>query len=153
MRLARILISLTALSMPLFGADPDPFFGKWLLNWAKSHSPQPQPKSAIRKYQKSGNGVRVQETWIDAGGKKMSLDYVAGYDGNEYPVRTVKGATVAFTRPDRFTVHGISRRDGKVVYTFKRTVSPDGATLTVELTRATEDGNSTTEALVYDKLK
>ena len=153
MRLARVLTLLSALPIAVYGADSDPFLGKWKLNWLKSHSSQQQPKSAIRRYQKSGTGVRVQETWVDGAGKKMNLDYVAGYDGHEYPLRTTKGATVAFTRPDKFTVQGVSKRDGKLASTFKRTVSPDGKTLTVELTTTAADGKPATEALVYDRMK
>jgi hypothetical protein len=151
-RLAKVFVSLSLLSMMLFGAEDDPFLAKWRLNWEKSHSSQPQPKSVTRSYRKSGNGVRVQETWVDASGKKNSLDYVASYDGHDYPVRTAKSDTVAFTRSDRNTVEGVSKKDGKVAYTFKRRVSPDGRTLTVELTTTDPAGKATTEVLVYDKV-
>ncbi len=153
MRLAKVLVALNLLSIILMGADPDPFVGKWILNWEKSRSTQPRPKSVIRRYQQSGNGVRVQEAWVDASGKKANLDYVAGYDGHDYPVRSTKGETVAFTRPNRYTVQGVSKKDGKVKYTFKRLVSPDGKLLTVEMTLADSAGKPTTELLVYDKMK
>ena len=153
MRLARVVASLTMLSIALFGAESDPFIGKWRLNWEKSHSSQGPPKSAVRTYHKSGNGVRVQEKWVDASGKKSSLDYVASYDGHEYPVRTTPGGTVAFTRADKFTVEGVSKKDGKLAYKFRRLVSQDGTTLTVEMTATDPVGKPTTEVLVYDKLK
>jgi len=152
-RTAGILVSMTVLSNLVFAAEPDPFFGKWKLNWDKSHSSQPRPKMAIRSYHPSGSGVRVQETWVDASGKKNMLDYVASYDGQDYPIRTRTGATVAFKRPDLYTVEGVSKTLGKIDYTFKRLISKDGKTLTVSLTRVDPNGAPSTEMLVYDKVK
>ena len=63
MRRTNFLAFLILLSISLFGATPDPFIGKWKLNWEKSHSSHPRPKSVIRSYRQSGSGVRVQETW------------------------------------------------------------------------------------------
>jgi hypothetical protein len=135
-----------------FGADPDPFLGKWKLNWDKSHSPEAKPKSAVRSYKKSGAGVRVSELWVDQDGKRTKLDYVAAYDGKEYPVRTASGNTVSFTRPDAHTVVGSSKTKGNVAYTFKRVVSEDGNTLTIHLTNPSA-GEAPTRMLVYDRVK
>jgi hypothetical protein len=135
-----------------FGADPDPFIGRWKLNWDKSHSSDAKPKSAVRSYKKSGNGVRVSELWVDQNGKRMKLDYVAAYDGKDYPVRTASGNTVSFTRPDAHTVVGSSKTKGNVVYTFKRVVSEDAKTLTIHLTTSS-GGGTPTQVLVYDRVK
>lgn len=153
MRLAKVLVVLNLFSIILGGAEPDPFIGKWILNWARSQSTHLRPRSVIRRYRQSENGVRVQETWVAANGKKTSLDYVANYDGHDYPVRSAKGETVAFTRPNTYTVQGVSKMDGKVKYTFRRLVSPDGKTLTVEMTTTDSVGKPATELLVYDKMK
>jgi hypothetical protein len=107
----------------------------------------------VRRYRQSGTGVRVQETWVDADGTKRRIDYVAGYDGREYPVRTRTGATVSFKRPDLFTVEGVSKTNGKIELTFKRFISQDRKTLTVALTRLDEKGVPSTETLVYEKVK
>jgi hypothetical protein len=152
-RAAGILVSLSLLTIIGSGADPDPFFGKWKLNWDKSQSTQPRPRSAIRSYHPSGLGVRVRETWVDANGKKNLLDYVASYDGQDYPVRTKTGATVSFKRPDLYTVEGVSKTLGNIDFTFKRLISKDGKTLTVSFTRVGPNGQPTNEMLVYDKVK
>ena len=153
MRVARAFVALNLFSSVLMAAEPDPFLGKWMLNWEKSQSTQPRPKTVTRRYQKSGNGVKVQETWVDAEGKKVSIKYVASYDGQDYPVPTTKGMTVAFTRADPYTVQGVSKKDGRVQYTFRRLVSPDGKTLRVEMTRTDPAGKPTIEVLAYDKIK
>jgi hypothetical protein len=149
-RLAEVFVSLSLLSITLFGADADPFVGTWKLHWEKSHSAQPRPKRAVRRYQQSGDGVRVHETWEYSDGKQETVDYTAKYDGNEYPVPTKEGVTVAFTRPDRYTVTGVTRSNGKTEFTCKRHVSKDGNTLTIEKYSV---GESTTEVLVYDRMK
>jgi hypothetical protein len=135
-----------------FGGDADPFLGKWRLNWGKSHSTGPAPKRAIRKYTKSGDGVRVSEDWIDLDGKRTRLDYVANYDGKDYPVPTSKGVTIAFHHTDPLTVEGVSKTDGKVNYTFRRMVSQDRKTLTIEMSRADAEGKTSTVVLVYEKM-
>ena len=152
MRLVRVLCWSMIAALPLIAADHDPFLGKWKLDWANSHSPDPAPKSAIRIYTKSGAGVKVSEDWIGADGNHTRLEYTANYDGRDYPVPTRKGATVAFQRTGPFRVEGVSKADGKVEYTFKRTVSQDGRTLTIETSRIGPGGKPATEVLVYRKM-
>ena len=67
-------------------------------------------------------------------------------------MRTSKGDTISFTRPDNFTVVGVSKTGGKVAATFRRSVSPDRKTLTIEITRADGSGKSETEVLVYERM-
>ncbi len=153
MRRAGLVVFLSLLSTSLVGAEPDPFIGKWKLNWEKSQSPQARPKSVVRTYRASGGGVRVQENWIHSDGKKQKLDYTAAYDGNNYSINSAKDQTVAFTRPDPYTVEGASKAGGKTAYTFKRYVSKDGKTLTIEMTRLDPAGKPSTEVLVYDRVK
>jgi hypothetical protein len=152
----RVILGLALFTMSpllLSGAEPDPFLGKWKLNWDKSHSLSSAPKSAVRKYSKSGDGVHVSETWIDLSGKHQQVNYKANYDGRDYPVPTSKGHTVAFTKTDPFTVEGVSKSDGKVDYTFRRMVSSDRKTLTIELAKRDASGAPASEVLVYDKVK
>ena len=152
MRLTASLTLLTILPLlNLSAADPDPFLGKWKLNWDKSHSSEPQPKSAIRTYRSAKNGVRVSEVQVDQSGKRAKLDYIAAYDGKEYPIPTAKDMTVAFTRPEPHTVVGSAKRNGRVAYLFKRVVSSDGKTLTIEFADA--PGATPARVLVYDKVK
>jgi hypothetical protein len=153
MRFARILFLSMSFGSVMLAADADPFLGRWKLNWGKSHHSGPAPKSAIRNYTKSGAGVRVREEWVDLDGTRTRLDYKANYDGKDYPVRMTKGGTVAFTRPDDFTVVGVSKADGKPNYTFRRIVSKDRKTLTIEMTKSDSTGSPSTEVLVYERIE
>ena len=151
----RLAVSLTVLALlPLLNlsaADPDPFLGKWKLNWDKSHSSEPKPKSAVRTYKSAASGVRVSEVQVDQAGKRSKVDYVAAYDGKDYPVTTAKEMTVAFTRPDPHTVVGSAKRNGELAYKFKRIVSPDGKTLTIEFLDSRDSNPG--RVLVYDRVK
>jgi hypothetical protein len=153
MRLTIFVLSLCLLPIFLFGGEPDPFVGKWKLNWERSHSSQPQPKSVVRMYQLVKNGVRVREAWVQSDGKQTKVDYTANYDGQDYPIPSQKGATVAFKRTDPNTVEGVSKSNGKTNYTFKRYVSDSGKTLTLEMMRVDSAGKPSTEVLVYDKVR
>jgi hypothetical protein len=152
MRLTYLLLLSTVLAVAAFGADADPFLGKWKLNWGKSHSADEAPKSAIRKYRKSGEGVRVSEDWVALSGKHTKLDYVANYDGKDYPVRTNKATTISFRHTDPFTVEGVSKTEGKINYVFKRIVSPDRKTLTIEMSKPETEGKGSPAVLVYERM-
>lgn len=89
---------------------------------------------------------------MNGNGKQQKTEYTGKYDGRDYPVRHQKGKTVEFTRPDPYTVEGMTKTDGKTDYTFRRYVSKDGKTLTIELTTLDSAGKPSTEVLVYDKL-
>src|SRR5262245_47403332 len=141
MRILGILTLLILSCGPgLHGADKDPFFGTWKLNWEKSKSPDEKPRSATRTYKPAGAGARVSEIWVQQSGKRVKLDYVAQYDGKDHPVRTTKGATVAFTKSNPRTVEGVSKTNGTPVSAFKRIVSDDGKTLTIEIASKDDPG-------------
>jgi len=152
MLLIRFLVLSTLLVSVGFAADSDPFLGKWKLNWSKSHSSDAAPKRAIRKYTKSGEGVRVSEDWVGPDGKHLKLDYIANYDGKEYPVRTNKTETVSFRHTDPFIVEGASKVDGKVRYLFKRIVSQDRKTLTIEMSTPDAQAKEPSIVLVYERM-
>jgi hypothetical protein len=146
-----MIVALVAVAS-LCASDPDPFIGKWKLNWEKSRSSEEKPKSAVRTYKRASNGIRVSELWVDHTGKRIKLDYVAAYDGKDYKVRTAATDAVSFTRPDPHTAVGASKTNGNVAYTFKRIVSEDGQTLTIEMTNPSV-GETPTKVLVYDRMK
>lgn len=152
MRLTYLLLLSMVLTGAAFGADADPFLGKWKLNWGKSHSTDDAPKSAIRTYRKSGQGVRVSEDWVTLSGKHTKLDYIANYDGKDYPVRTSKGATISFRHTDPFTVEGVSKIDGKINYFFKRIVSQDRKILTIEMSKPEAEGKTSSSVLIYERM-
>ena len=153
MRVRNILVAVNFVSALMFGADPDLVIGKWKLNWEKSRCHDPAPRSVVRTYHKSGNGVHVSEVWVESDGKSNTLNYTARYDGKDYPVRTSKDETIAFTRHDVHTAEGVSKENGALAYAFKRTASEDGKTLTIETMKTDSTGKVSSEIFVYDRIK
>ncbi len=153
MRLARFLLSLNLLSVLASGANTDHVIGRWKLNWARSHSTGAAPKSAIRTYATTADGVKVSEDWVDADGKTTRVDYTAKYDGKEYPVGYPIGGSVVFTRHDAHVAEGLQKVNNILAYTFKRMVSKDRKSLIIELRKKNADGKRSKEVLVYDRIE
>jgi hypothetical protein len=139
-------------------ADFDPVIGVWRLNVEKSQSPGSILLSATRKYERDSAGIRITETRVTVGGHRSQIEYIGNYDGKEHPVFLTNDGekehhrtdeTMSFTRLDRYTVKGVSRAKGKIAYTFTRTVSPDGRTLTIAT--AGPGPHSSITVLVYEK--
>ena len=147
MRILTLAVLLCNAVLSLSGADLDPFIGKWKLNWDKSKTSDPAPKSVIRSYSPVGKGVTVDEVWTKADGMVVRTHYTANYDGKEYASDTPSGVTISFKRKDRYMVVGESKLNGKLEYRFTRSVSNDGKVLTIEM-----DEPNNKRTLVYDRI-
>jgi hypothetical protein len=74
---------------------------------------------------------------VTDGGLSMSDpigdSYTAKFDGKDYPYKGDPGVTsVALRKIDANTIEETDKRNGKVVYVTRMTVSPDGRTLKIE---------------------
>jgi hypothetical protein len=91
---------------------------------------------------------------VDAEGKRTFTEFVARYDGKDYP-RVTRGSQTAGTialaktgdRSSEFTY----KEDGKVTITGTRMISTDGKISTVKYTGTNTDGKSVSATLVFDK--
>jgi hypothetical protein len=141
------------LSGILVGANSDPAIGRWRLNWERSQSEGTAPKSVIRTYAKFHDGFRVSEVWRGRDGKTTKFVYTAKYDGQEYPISNRGGGTITFTRHYANVAEGVSKTKENGTYAFRRTVSNDGKTLTIETMRTDSSGKEHKNLLVYEKTK
>jgi hypothetical protein len=149
-RKAAFTICITAVG--LFAAE-NPFAGTWKLNAAKS-------KLAGSGIGASG-GVRVESDGkifkasvdtTDEKGQPVKFDYEATLDGK--PSKVTGSATIdelSLKRVNDHTIDATGKKDGKVVYTDKRTVSQDGKTYTISRTGTSPDGNAIHATIVFDK--
>jgi hypothetical protein len=133
-RFALLLLLLIACWTLSVRAADDPLNGTWKLNISKSKfDPGPPPKSLVNKYEPDGKGaVKVTTDQTDAQGKTTHREYTERYDGKEYDAQSQGGDKVRLTRVDSHTVDGTYKRDGKDRANFRRVVSKDGKTLTVD---------------------
>jgi len=134
-------------------AQSDPAVGTWKLNVGRSkYVPGPAPQSNMITITAAGNGIHVVAKGEDATGKPTSIDYTATYDGKDSPV---KGApaydTVSLKRIDANNTEQIRKKEGKMVQTVTRKISPDGKTMTVTTRGKDESGRTLNTVAVYDK--
>ena len=153
MRFARILFASMALTATLCAADP--FVGTWKMNPAKSEYKQgTPPKEQIATITVEGNEMHVHVAAVTAGGRRAGLLH--------NPLRRREGEDVrniARLRRHLGTHIGpnereISRwKDGKVVFTARSVVSPDGNSMSTFSKGVSPLGKPVDAHVIYDKLK
>ncbi|NJD30757.1 MAG: hypothetical protein FIB04_02590 [Gammaproteobacteria bacterium] len=149
-----VLVSaLLATSGIALAGDANPVIGTWQLDVAKStFKPGPAPKSDMRTYEETAQGIRM--TWKSTGadGKEIVAESTFKADGKDYPV---KGApnfdALSLTQVDSHTVHSVQKKGGKQVGEATRTVSADGKTLTLKSKGVTSAGSPYDNVMVYDR--
>jgi hypothetical protein len=140
------------LAVGVFAAE-NPFAGTWKVNGAKSKL----TGSGIG----AGGGVRVEsdgKTYkasvdtTDEKGQPIKFDYAGTLDGK--PSKVTGSASIdelSLKRVNDHTIDATGKKDGKVVYTDKRTVSQDGKTYTISRAGTSPDGKKYHATIVFDK--
>jgi len=131
----------------------DAVIGTWKLNVAKStFSPGPAPKSQIRTYAESAQGIVLTLKTVAADGKESTASLTFKDDGKPYAMTgNPEIDTVSLKRVDALTVNGTQMKGGVNVGTSVRTVSKDGKTLTFAQKGTHVGGVKFDDALVYDR--
>ena len=135
-------------------AAGDPFLGTWKLNLEKSrYNPGPPPQHQTYTFEPAdANGVKFTAAGVDARGNPIHIEYTGHFDGKEFPVRGNRNSSrVVLQRIDLYTVEGENRQDGKVIRRFRRTVTPDGKTMTVMEKGTDVNGVVSENVVVYDR--
>ena len=148
-----VLVVIGFVGLELLAQATDPLLGTWELNLAKSKiMSEPPPKSDTRIFAQEGDGLKFTRRAIDATGKPVSVEFIAKYDGKDYPMTgTPDSDTISMKRIDRFTTESTQKKGGKVVWTNKRVVSADGKTWTLTSHFTNAKGETVTNVLVFDK--
>jgi hypothetical protein len=155
------VVTLSAQSPPA-QAPRDPLIGTWQLNVAKSTYPGTPPKSQIRTFDYTIDGmILVAYETVNAQGAKSFAHWYLSLDGKEHPeFSRATGATPTFylagkaidanTKEVRDRrVEGEGRPPLIIMYTIA--VSPDGQTLTMTAKSTNAEGKPTVTVAVYDK--
>ncbi len=150
--LRKAAFAISILAVGLFAAE-NPFAGTWKVNTAKS-------KLAGSGIGASG-GVRVEcdgktyKASVDTTNEKgqpIKFDYEGTLDGK--PGKVTGSAAIdelSLKRVNNHTIDVTGKKDGKVVYTDKRTVSSDGKTYTISRTGTSPAGKKYHATIVFDK--
>ena len=95
--------------------------------------------------------INITETVI-TNGSTDRIEYVSRYDSKDVPISNSFLWTVSVKRIDARTTERTGKVNGQMVETSKRTVSPDGQTLTI-VTTGTNDGNEYSSTQVFTREK
>ena len=155
------LLRATALVMIVIGISvvelaaqrADPIIGTWELNVAKSkYTPGPAPKSETRTYVVAGQEIKVSSTGVDGAGKPTAQSWTLNYDGKDRPQTGSPDAdTLSVKLINAHRVTFTQKRDGKVVITGTRTISPDGKVMTITSKGTNRAGQTIDNVEVYEK--
>ena len=81
-------------------------------------------------------------------------DYEASLDGKPSKVTGSPAIDeLSLKRVNEHTIDATGKKDGKVVYTDKRTVSKDGKTYTISRTGTSPDGKKYQSTMILDRVK
>jgi len=156
---AAVLLGSYLVFSPVSGElNGDPVLGLWRLNEAECQfSSTVPPVSVVRSYEAGDGGLtRISETRVIPDGGPIQVEYVASYDGKEYPrtetgAGAVSGQTVTLKRIDTHTVERIAYLGGKKLTTERWVISQDGKTRTVTQTGTNPQGQQVNIVMVYEK--
>jgi hypothetical protein len=147
-----LVAALATLSAPA----ADALNGTWQLNVAKSsYSPGPTPRSIVRTYTVTADGVRTVADTVNAAGVATHTDYTCKFDGMDYSLgATAPGQpdTAAWRRIDGHHYEMTLKMRGQMLTTAKKVVSRDGKTLTDTVTGTNSDGKVVNNVLVWNRL-
>lgn len=131
----------------------DPRTGTWRLNTEKSiYKPGPPPRSVTVRIEPSGQGEHVRSEVVDATGTRIVTEYVAAYDGTDYPLKGSPVAnTVLLKRIDASTTERFDKKDGHVMLVYRRVVSPDGRTMTISINGVNARRQQLSNTLIFEK--
>jgi len=118
-------------------AEPPPqLIGTWQLNVTKSkYSPGPPLRSETRVYARQADGVHGVVTRVHMDGRMEKFEYVANF-GNDHVVTGIpEYDRVTLRRVDELTSDAVLSHAGMVFGVGRRTIAPDGRTMTITFDR------------------
>ena len=131
----------------------DRWLGTWRLNVAQSkYSSGAPPRSTTIKVEAAEGGLKYTADGIDAQGTRTHLEYVAKFDGRDYPFRgSATADSISLRRIDDSTYEATLKRAGTVVTTARTVISQDGRTRITMQTGKNAQGEDINNTIVYNK--
>ncbi len=139
--------------------------GNWKLNVAASRVPGPTPQTHVRRYSIGPDGSLIGlAVIVDADGTPSFLQFAAKPDGKDYPEFDADSAakylmdgsppraTYAETPVDSHTVEWTDKYDGRVTFSGRKSVSPDGQTMTITAVIKNERNEDVEYLFVFDRI-
>ncbi len=145
---ALLLAAMAGLATPSFAADSrDPFTGVWVLD---PHARLGGTLSQVLTVSVRGDEETYRSELTSSDGGRQVTDYVARYDGREYPsvTRLTGGGKPDESRAGGVILHRTNalarerywKQDGRVFRILRRTVSADGCAMSSQLIDVAAEG-------------
>ena len=155
MRWAVLVLALLGLAATVSAAK-DPFVGTWRMNAAKSkYAVGMLPREQVATITVHGHNMNVKVDAITAEGKKTVVHYTIPYDGGMGKMfETTPAYDGILGRHIGPNEREISRlKDGKVVFTARSVISPDGKSMSTLSKGVSPTGKPVDAHVVYDKVR
>ena len=150
-RIAVVAVALSFMSAAAcFAANPQ--MGKWKLNEANSKLIPGMGKNTMVTYTEEKDKINVTVEGVDKNGKPTHSVWVGKWDGKAYPTKgNLSWNSAAYTVINDRTNDITTFKDGKVAWSGRITVAPDGKSRTVTMSGTGADGKKFSGKAVYDK--
>ena len=150
----RIAVIAVVLSFAITVASlaANPHIGTWKLNEPKSKIPAGMGKNNTVTYAEQKDKMKITVDGVDKNGKPTHSVWVGKFDGKAYPVKgnPISNAVAYRTVNDR-TNDITALKHGKVMWSGRITVAPNGKSRTVTINGTDANGKKFTGKAVYDK--
>ena len=129
------------------------FNGVWKLNLAKSDIP-PVTKSQILKIETDGFKVTMREELINDKDEVLIISVSGTLDGRDSKVEGTPFAdTVSYRLLNPNTIEGIAKKDGRICVKEEAVLSQDGNTVNVTYLSYDQNGNTTRNFGLFERVK
>jgi hypothetical protein len=134
-------------------AEPPPqLIGTWRLNVAKSkYSPGPPLRSETRVYSRSAEGVKGVVSRVYSDGRSERFEYMANFGKDIMVTGIPEYDSVTLRKVDELTSDAVLSHAGNVYGVARRTIAPDGKTMTITFDRKSQESRVHNVAF-YDKV-
>ena len=141
------------LILPPSALAEDRWLGTWRLDVAKStYSPGAPPKNTTIKLEPVEGGIKYTSDGVDAVGNRIHTEYVARFDGADYPFKGNAAVdTISIRRIDDSSYETTLKKAGIVVTTTRTIISSDGKTRTTIQSGKNAQGEDVNNTIVYHK--
>lgn len=152
----QIRIAVTAVALSFLGTAgsfaANAHMGTWKLNEVKSKLPAGMGKNNNVTYSEQKDKIKVTVDGVDKDGKPTHSVWVGKFDGKAYPLKgNLPYNAVAYKVVNERTNNITAFKDGKVFWTGRITVAPDGKSRTATINGTDVNGKKFSGKAVYDK--
>ena len=148
---AALLVAAITTTLAQTPSTNDLLIGTWRVDLAASrYSPGPPVRQETRIYTRDGDSIVGRIERVHGDGRQETIDYRAEAS-HPVPVYGARGYDVIrLIRVDAFTTEGTLSHAGRVFGHSRRTISPDGRSMTITFRRE-EPGDMVNNVVVYRK--